>query len=258
MTNLTVLNFSDKSIRFERRGDRVWVNLTDMAKATGKQVNDYTRSKSASEFLAELEICRENFLHKYACTLSLIDFAEAFSIFAKIEKAKKARGGNNEPSGIIYIISNGSKYYKLGFSKNVKQRIKSLQTANGRTVKLVKMFEGSLESEKKLHKLLKKFNINGEWYKKDILEIVTQELIDSLNNNNKNVYSCCSLVIENNQNETLEKQGVWAISAASIDFAEWCGDEKLENWVAKRCGEMKTPATNTQNGMSQLSRLLKT
>jgi len=55
MTNLTVFDFSGKNIRFERRGDRVWVSLTDMAKASGKLVADYSRSKSTSEFLGELE-----------------------------------------------------------------------------------------------------------------------------------------------------------------------------------------------------------
>jgi hypothetical protein len=55
MESLTVLDFAGKNIRFERRGDRMWVSLTDMAKATGKQVNDYTRSKSATEFLTEFE-----------------------------------------------------------------------------------------------------------------------------------------------------------------------------------------------------------
>ena len=55
MESLTVLDFAGKNIRFERRGDRVWVSLTDMAKATGKLVADYARSKSATEFLCELE-----------------------------------------------------------------------------------------------------------------------------------------------------------------------------------------------------------
>jgi hypothetical protein len=55
MTNLTVFDFGNKGIRFERRGDRMWVSLTDMAKATGKQVNDYTRSKSATLFIEEFE-----------------------------------------------------------------------------------------------------------------------------------------------------------------------------------------------------------
>ena len=52
---LTVIDFGDKGIRFERRGDRVWVNLTDMAKATGKLVADYTRLNATTRFLTEFE-----------------------------------------------------------------------------------------------------------------------------------------------------------------------------------------------------------
>lgn len=55
MESLTVLDFAGKNIRFERRGDRVWASLTDMAKATGKLVADYTRSKSTTEFIEELQ-----------------------------------------------------------------------------------------------------------------------------------------------------------------------------------------------------------
>ena len=55
MESLTVLDFAGKNIRFERRGDRVWVSLTDMAKATGKKVNDYTRLESTIQFLREFE-----------------------------------------------------------------------------------------------------------------------------------------------------------------------------------------------------------
>jgi hypothetical protein len=53
---LTTLDFAGKNIRFEMRGDRVWVSLTDMAAATGKKVNDYTRLGSTIEFLAEFEV----------------------------------------------------------------------------------------------------------------------------------------------------------------------------------------------------------
>ena len=55
MSNLTVLAFGDKGIRFERRDDRIWVSLTDMAKVTGKRVNDWTRLDSTIEYLTEFE-----------------------------------------------------------------------------------------------------------------------------------------------------------------------------------------------------------
>jgi KilA-N domain len=54
-SDLTVLDFAGKGIRFERRGDRIWVNLTDMAAASGKLVAGYTRLESTSRFITELE-----------------------------------------------------------------------------------------------------------------------------------------------------------------------------------------------------------
>lgn len=53
MTGITGLDFGGKKIRFEKRGDRVWVSLTDMAKATGKRVNNYIRLATTIEFLTE-------------------------------------------------------------------------------------------------------------------------------------------------------------------------------------------------------------
>lgn len=55
MENLTVLDFAGKNIRFERRDDRVWVSLTDIAIATGKQVGHWTRLDSATEYLIKFE-----------------------------------------------------------------------------------------------------------------------------------------------------------------------------------------------------------
>ena len=55
MSNVTVFDFGSQGIRFEQRGDRVWVCLTDMAKANGKQVNDFTRLSSTTEFIERYE-----------------------------------------------------------------------------------------------------------------------------------------------------------------------------------------------------------
>jgi len=44
-----------KHLTFENRDGRVWVSLTDMAKASGKKVNDWSRLSSTTEFLTEFE-----------------------------------------------------------------------------------------------------------------------------------------------------------------------------------------------------------
>ena len=55
MNSLTIFAYQSNGIRFETRKERVWVNLTDMAKATNKLVADWSRLKSTNEFLEELE-----------------------------------------------------------------------------------------------------------------------------------------------------------------------------------------------------------
>jgi hypothetical protein len=52
---LTILDFAGKNIRFEMRGDRAWVSLTDMAKATGRQVNHWNELKDTPRLLKGFE-----------------------------------------------------------------------------------------------------------------------------------------------------------------------------------------------------------
>lgn len=55
MITVTVFDFNSNNIRFENRNGRIWVNLTDMAKASGKLIADWNRLKSTAEFMTEFE-----------------------------------------------------------------------------------------------------------------------------------------------------------------------------------------------------------
>jgi hypothetical protein len=55
MSNLSVFDFNSNNIRFENREGRVWVSLTDMAKASGKRIDNWKRLQATTEFLTELE-----------------------------------------------------------------------------------------------------------------------------------------------------------------------------------------------------------
>ena len=55
MSTLTIFDFQSSNIRFETRDGRVWVSLTDMAKASGKLLGDWNRLNSTKEFLSALE-----------------------------------------------------------------------------------------------------------------------------------------------------------------------------------------------------------
>lgn len=56
MSNLTFLTFNGQEIRFKIVNGIVWVNLTDMAKATGKRVNNWSQLQSTTEYLQELKL----------------------------------------------------------------------------------------------------------------------------------------------------------------------------------------------------------
>ncbi len=55
MSNLSVFDFNSNNIRFENRGGRVWVSLTDMAVASGKRMDNWKRLQATTEFLTELK-----------------------------------------------------------------------------------------------------------------------------------------------------------------------------------------------------------
>jgi hypothetical protein len=74
--------------------------------------------------------------------------------------------------GSIYIIQEeilGN--IKIGFAKNVKERIKDIQVGNSQKLNLLKIIPNKKTSdEKQLHKKFKKYNIRDEWFDKKILE----------------------------------------------------------------------------------------
>ncbi len=55
MTNLSIFDFESNNIRFEKRDNCIWVNLTDMAKASGKRIDNWKANSSTIKFLTTLE-----------------------------------------------------------------------------------------------------------------------------------------------------------------------------------------------------------
>lgn len=72
---------------------------------------------------------------------------------------------------MIYLIESGD-YYKIGYTTNINQRLKSYITANP-NFKLIETKEGSKQDEKELHRLCKEFKFKNEWFHKTekLLEI---------------------------------------------------------------------------------------
>lgn len=75
---------------------------------------------------------------------------------------------NDEVIGFIYFIQgeNGGPI-KIGYTKDIEQRLKELQTGYPDILKLLIAFPGNHEYEKALHRQLKLYRLNGEWFKPD-------------------------------------------------------------------------------------------
>lgn len=63
---------------------------------------------------------------------------------------------------MIYLISDNS-YLKIGYAKDPKKRLRSIQTGNI-SAELLRYKAGSLKDEKKLHEICKQWHVKREWF----------------------------------------------------------------------------------------------
>ena len=76
----------------------------------------------------------------------------------------------------LYAVSDGE-YLKVGYSLDPKKRLKAFKTGSARPLKLVWQVlcgydsKQATKEEKKLHRRLKPFHVNGEWFDHDCILI---------------------------------------------------------------------------------------
>lgn len=76
----------------------------------------------------------------------------------------------------VYLIhAEGTKRYKIGFSNDVPQRMRELQTSSPVDLSLIMARCGSREMEKRLHARFAEFRKCGEWFEFDDLSPVLAE-----------------------------------------------------------------------------------
>ena len=70
---------------------------------------------------------------------------------------------------MIYFISDGNGFIKIGRSTNVNQRIKQMQTGNAHKLILLSQFktQNDKEMEQRIHDKYAKFRYRGEWFSID-------------------------------------------------------------------------------------------
>jgi len=66
----------------------------------------------------------------------------------------------------VYLFTDGE-HYKIGYTKDIKKRLSSINTGNAKNIEIVDYIIGSKSIEKKLHKKFDHLKIKGEWFLKD-------------------------------------------------------------------------------------------
>jgi hypothetical protein len=80
---------------------------------------------------------------------------------------------------VYFIATQTDRLVKIGYSRNPKTRIKTLQTSNPKKLLLIGVLEGCKKVEKFLHIKFYKYRIDGEWFKltDEILEYIEANTI---------------------------------------------------------------------------------
>lgn len=86
---------------------------------------------------------------------------------------------NQKIDGFVYFITNGYNI-KIGYTNNVKRRLKQLNTRSDQQLFLLGYINGTKETEENLHRSFIKYRLrqNGEWFEP------SSDLLDYINENN--------------------------------------------------------------------------
>jgi hypothetical protein len=84
---------------------------------------------------------------------------------AEWRRAKYRReGGQARGDGEIYVITDDAGHCKIGWAKVSESRLRILQTGNPRTLRLLAVWSGTHDDERRLHHALRRHRVRGEWF----------------------------------------------------------------------------------------------
>jgi DNA-binding XRE family transcriptional regulator len=69
------------------------------------------------------------------------------------------------PKMVYFIENTVTKNIKIGYAKNVKNRLYQLQVSSAEKLKVLGVGEGEIKDEQELHKILIDDKLSGEWFK---------------------------------------------------------------------------------------------
>lgn len=78
---------------------------------------------------------------------------------------------------IYFIKSYCNKYIKIGYTTDIQRRLKELQTASPKRLKVLGTLEGGTQLEAGLHELFKKHRVEGEWFRNSSKEMKSLQIL---------------------------------------------------------------------------------
>ncbi|MEX1059424.1 MAG: GIY-YIG nuclease family protein [Methyloceanibacter sp.] len=75
------------------------------------------------------------------------------------------RGEPDENDPRIYFISTDDEFIKIGFTTNLRERIRSLRTASPKRLRVHVAIPGTRDDERELHRRFAVHHVRGEWFK---------------------------------------------------------------------------------------------
>lgn len=96
----------------------------------------------------------------------------------------------------IYLIKDGEDRYKIGYSKNPKERLKQLQTAGATEYHLFYEIECEYATkvERVMHRYMNRYRTNGEWFQLPYEDVMAfPDLVRKTDNNFKLIVEMSTL-----------------------------------------------------------------
>ena len=156
-----VRSFNQTDI-WQKRQDG-YINLNQMANATGKRIDHWLENKSTNTFL-------KRFSKDAGVSLVAIRGRGKGGTWAHPEIAKRFWDWCNNTrsqtkSNIVYLVQSEN-FLKIGLTAEsmLLKRLSTLQTGNPITLKLLSTIKGEEKEEKLLHLKYKDLLVRGEWF----------------------------------------------------------------------------------------------
>jgi hypothetical protein len=178
--------FQGIEINFSKETDLIYLNATQTAKKFNKKPDNWLRNKDVKDYIKrvslnlnlnnnELVLIKQGGSTKEQGTWIHKSLETKFLEWCKKE--------NRNKSSFLYFITDGE-YTKIGVTRNIKTRLRSLQIGNARFLKCVYSveLENFSKAENILHSQFQSKRVIGEWFNLTIEDIeLAKSLVQSLN-----------------------------------------------------------------------------